>query len=60
MLSGNVFAEVGGKLARKHDVKQYVITAYTQFTIHCPFPASTYNLLGKMPCMKKAAPKTII
>ena len=60
MISGNVFAEVGSKLARKHHVKQYIITAYTQFTIHWPFPASTYNLLGKMLCIKKAARKTII
>lgn len=38
MLSGNVLAEVGSKLGRKPNVKQYVITACTQLTIHLALP----------------------
>ena len=60
MLSGNVFAEVESKLARKHNAKQHVITAYIQFTRHSALPLPTYSLPGKMPCAKKAAPKTSI
>ena len=58
MLSGNVLAEVGSKLGRKPNVKQYVITACKSQYIW-PCPSSSYSLLGKIRCKKKTAPKTI-
>lgn len=47
MLSGNVFAEVGSKLARKHNAKQYVITAYIQFTMHSALPLTHLQFTWK-------------